>query len=189
TFNSMAGARPTNNAMPRAGMTGMQSAAMRQNNSGSRPDLGLRGGGMSGGGAQNFPQMRQPSAPIATRPPFNTSSGQGPGANLAATNRRDAGGFARPGGAAQAGIARPAGLAPTITPASLTRPSSEMAGTRPGSRPMYPGGRPSIAGSNGAGSLAGLNRPGGSNIPNGRPDLGGGGSSTRADGAYKRNIA
>src|SRR5262245_41206481 len=59
-FNSMAGARPTNNAMPRAGMTGMQSAAMRQNNPASRPDLGLRGGG----NAQNFAQMRQPSTAI-----------------------------------------------------------------------------------------------------------------------------
>jgi len=187
-FNSMAGARPANNSSsPRAGLTGMQSAPMRQNNLASRPDLGL-GGGRQAGTAQNFAQARQPSSAISTRPPFNAQPNRDPTSNLAASNRRDSGDFARPGGAGQS-AAHHTGLAPTITPAGLTRPTSNnLAGDQPGSRQMFPGGRPSITGSNKAGGLAGLNRPG-SNIPGGRPDLGGGGSSPRPDVVFKPDIS
>jgi tetratricopeptide (TPR) repeat protein len=51
---------------------------------------------------------------------------------------------------------------------------------------MFPGGRQSITGS--AGSLAGLNRPGGPSIPSGRPDLGGGGSANTRDVAFKPDL-
>jgi tetratricopeptide (TPR) repeat protein len=184
SFNSMAGARPTNGAnMPRGGMTG-QSAAMRQNNPASRPDLGLGGGGTALGSAQNS-QMRQP----ANRPSFNPSSSQGNGSSLAGANRRDLGALAGPGGLAQAGGGRRPGLAPTIKPADLERPAgSDLAGVQPGARPAFPGRRPSISGSNGAGSLAGFNRPRGPNIPSGRPDLGGGGLNNRPDVAFKPDL-
>ena len=186
-FNSMAGARPTNGAnMSRGGMTG-QSAAMRQNNPASRPDLGFGGGQRAVGNALGA-QVRQPSAPIANRPSFNASSGQGSGSNLAAANRRDLGGLG-PGGLVQAGGGRRPGLAPTIKPADLKLPGSDLAVAQPGTRPAFSGGRPSITGSTGVGSLAGLNRPGGSNIPSTRPDLGGGGLNNRRDIAFKPDIS
>jgi tetratricopeptide (TPR) repeat protein len=177
-FNSMAGARPNYNSstasIPRTGMTGVPNGAMRPNASVSRPDLGFRAGGVPAQYAQNFAQMQPQAAAISTRPAFNAAARPGYDTTPAIANRPDLGGISRLPGTMQPGIIRPVGLAPKMNPQGLAnQPGTNLAGVQPTIRPAFSGNRPTNWGSNTTGSLVGSKLPPGSNIPIGRPDLGG----------------